>query len=282
MRKNQWITVGIGLLLIIGIYLFANRVPPSSKAPVNSQQHQSGDISIDTILVHAKENLTSSQVTWLGSLEQSVVRGDVKGQQMNVYHQLAHFWKDSARLFEPYAWYEAEAARLENSEKSLTFAAHLFLENLQGEKNPQLLKWKALQAKDLFERSIKLNPNNDSSQVGLGATYVFGNISENPMEGIQRIVKVTERDSNNVFAHWVLGHGSVLSGQYDKAIVRFEKVLKVQPSNLEAMLMLAEVYERKGDKQQAVVWYRRAMEFAGEGELKAELEKRIQQLNTTR
>ena len=62
---------------------------------------------------------------------------------LKIYHQLAHFWADTAQIFEPYAWYEAEAARLENSEKTLTFAAHLFLQNLQGENDPALRKWKA-------------------------------------------------------------------------------------------------------------------------------------------
>jgi hypothetical protein len=86
-----------------------------------------------------------------------------------VYHQLAKFWHDSANSWEPYAWYTAEAARLENSEKNLTFAAHLFLDNLIRDDVAERRKWKALQAKDLFERSLKLNPVNDSSKVGLGA-----------------------------------------------------------------------------------------------------------------
>ena len=73
-------------------------------------------------------------------LENSISRGDVKDQQIKVYHQLAHFWGDSMRFFPPYAWYEAEAARLENSEKTLTFAAHLFLENLQQEQDPRIEK----------------------------------------------------------------------------------------------------------------------------------------------
>ena len=85
----------------------------------------------------------------MNDLEQSVIRGDVKKQKLDVYHQLAHFWKDSARIFEPYAWYEAEAARLENSEKSLTFAAHLFLENLRNEENDRIKKMESSAGKRL-------------------------------------------------------------------------------------------------------------------------------------
>lgn len=278
MKKNQWFIAGIGILLITVLYFFGNTVPPAKKSTAIRQQAEA-EINIDTILYHEKELLNDEQVTWLGTLEKSVIRGDVKSQQMDVLHQLAHFWKDSAHVFEPYAWYTAEAARLENSEKSLTFAAHLFLNNLRGDNNPQLIKWKALQAKDLFERSLKINPQNDSSLVGLGASYIFGGIADNPMEGIQKIMQVVEKDSNNVFAQTILGHGSVISGQYDRAISRFGKVLELEPENLEAIMMMAEVYERKADKVSAIKWYKRAGELVKNPELKSELQRRIEELN---
>ena len=278
MKKNQWFIAGIGILLITILYFFGNTVPPGKKNSAIRQQAIS-EINIDTILYHEKEQLSTEQVTWLGALEKSVIRGDVKNQQLDVYHQLAHFWKDSAHVFEPYAWYTAEAARLENSEKSLTFAAHLFLNNLRGESNQQLIKWKALQAKDLFERSLKINPQNDSSLVGLGACYIFGGIADNPMEGIQKIMQVVEKDSNNIFAQTILGHGSVISGQYDRAINRFGRVLALEPENLEAIMMMAEVYERKADKISAIEWYRKAGELVKNPELKAELHRRIEELN---
>ena len=278
MKKKQWLTAGTGVLLATAIYFLGNTIPPgkkiSPKSPGTVQE-----VHVDSILHHAKEQLKPEQVTWLGTLEKSVIRGDVQSQQLDVFHQLAHFWKDSVQMFEPYAWYEAEAARLENSEKSLTFAAHLFLNNLRGDANLQLKKWKALQAKDLFERSLRINPQNDSSLVGLGACYIFGGITENPMEGIQKIRQVAEKDSTNVFAQLMLGHGSVLSGQYDRAISRFERVVKIQPANLEAILMLAEVFERKAEKDTALIWYRKAVGLVKNQELKAELQKRIDELS---
>ncbi len=56
------------------------------------------------------------------------------------------------------------------------------------------------------------------------------------MEGIQKIRKVAERDSKNIYAQLTLGHASVASGQFDKAVERFEKVIQIQPENLEAIL----------------------------------------------
>ncbi|MGZ8559148.1 MAG: tetratricopeptide repeat protein [Chitinophagaceae bacterium] len=285
MKKPQWITVAIAVIIIISVFLFGRTIPAKKDITVDVHSENDGHdhsvsagISIDSILTIAKKQLTAEQVTRLSMLENSISRGDVKEQQLKVYHQLSHFWGDSMRFFPPYAWYEGEAARLENSEKTLTFAAHLFLDNLQQEQNPQLARWEALQAKDLFERSLKINPDNDSAKVGLGASYLFGNISPNPMEGISKIMEVIAEDSTNVYAQLTLVKGSLISGQTDKAINRLQTVNHLYPENIEAILMLAEVFERKGDKTLAAEWYNKSLDHIKRPDARAEIEKRIAEL----
>ena len=278
MNRPQWITAVTGICFVVLLYFFGRTIPAGKTTIQAPSANGAASLSTDSIIARAKARLSTDQVIRLNELENSISRGDVHNQQLQVYHQLVQFWRDTARIFEPYAWYEAESARLENSEKSLTFAAHLFLDNLRAEENPALRTWKALQAKDLFERSLKINPRNDSSQVGLGACYIFGNISETPMEGIMKIRQVVEKDSTNVYAQMMLGNGSMLSGQYDKAIVRFQTVIRMQPDNLEAMLVLAEAYERKGDIPPAIQWYQKSLPFIKIEEVRKEVENRIKEL----
>ncbi len=235
-------------------------------------------LSTDSILLLSKNSLSPEQIVRINSLENRVISGNVKDQKLAVFHQLAHFWKDSAKSFELYAWYESEIARLENSEKSLNFAAHLFLDNLRTEADMSLKKWKAIQAKDLFERSLSINPTNDSATIGLGSCYLFGNISENPMDGIMMIRKVVERDSTHVYANMMLGYGSILSGQYDKAIERFGKVARKHPDNLEAILNLAEAFEQKGDKSSAIIWYEKSLKLINNPAYEDEINHRIAEL----
>ncbi len=283
MKKPQWITLATALILVAILYVFG-RVIPEKKANTTRQPDLADNpASIDSILSDAKKRLDTAQIVRLNALENSVVRGNVNEQKLKVYHQLAHFWADTGQIFEPYAWYEAEAARLENSEKSLTFAAHLFLQNMRGENDQPLRTWKALEAKDLFERSLKINPQNDSSIIGLGACYIFGSISAAPMEGILKVRAVADKDSSNIFAQEVLGHGSMYSGQYDKAIARFETVYRLSKKNedtqLEACLMLAEAYERKADRLSAINWYKRSLTLIKNQEVKEEVNKRIDELS---
>lgn len=282
MKKPQFITIGIAVILVAVVYLFGRTVPPRQPAVAQNAAgdhvHTDASALTDTILNLAKSRLSAEQVIRITTLENSISRGAVREQQLSVYHQLAHFWSDSARIFLPYAWYEAEAARLENSEKTLTFAARLFLDNLLQEENPEFRRWEATQAKDLFERSLKINPDNDSARVGIGACYLFGHLSEMPMEGIEKIREVLAKDSTNTYAHMMLARGSVMSGQFDRAISRLETVIRLQPDNLEAILMLADVFERTGNKSAAIKWYKASLGMIKRTDVKAEIEKRIADL----
>jgi tetratricopeptide (TPR) repeat protein len=279
MNRPQWITIGLATLLVIGLYAATQnqffgehkRLKPAATS------QPAGTLTIDTILFRAKQKLSKEQVSRLNGLENSISRGDVRSQKVHLYHQLSSFWKDTAGVFAPFAWYAAEAARLENSENSLTFAARLFLEGLKNEENPPLKQWEALQAKDLFERSLKLNPENDSSKVNLGAVYLYGGIAS-PMEGIKLIREVAQKDSNNIHAQMVLGEASLLSGQLEKAVERYRAVVRLEPDNIEAMLRLAAIYEQMHNQAEAINWYEKSLRVINIPGLKEEVQKRIAQL----
>jgi tetratricopeptide (TPR) repeat protein len=279
-KRPQWITIFISFFLVIALFaaskntLFGER---KAKTIAPADAHTDDTFTTDSVLFYSKQFLSQEQAQKLNTLENSISRGDVTGQKLSLYHQLAHFWKDSAHIFPPYAHYTAEAARLENSEKSLTFAAHLFLENLVNEQDHRLKQWEATQAKDLFERSLKINSNNDSSKVGLGAVYLYGG-SAQPMEGIKLIRDVADRDSANVFAHMTLGKASLLSGQIDKAVERFKTVMRLNPQNVEGILLLAETYERADNKSLAIEWYRKSLNLVTNPEFQKEVTRRIEQL----
>jgi tetratricopeptide (TPR) repeat protein len=280
-NRFQWFIIGIAALLSFGLFAATQnqffgdrgRVANAPKTPTQPEA-----LSIDSILYHAKEPLTEAQGTRLAQLENSISRGDVASQKIHIYHELARFWRDSGRVFAPFAWYTAEAARLENSEKSLTFAARLFLQGLKEESNPGMKQWEAVQAKDLFERSLKINPANDSNQVFLGTVYLYGGLAS-PMEGISLIRNVVEKDSTNVHAIMTLGEASMISGQLDKALDRYLAAVRFQPGNLEAIFRIAEIYEKMGNISQAVSWYKKSFPFIKIPGLKEEVENRIQQLN---
>lgn len=279
------IVVTGGILLFACLFFFGKTIPPHQKEAKTSTAHNSTDsvsgtteLTTQDLLTKAKAKLSPAQLSKITQLENSVVRGDVKAQQIKVYNQLASFWDDSLGMHVLGAYYTGEAGKLENSEKKLNFAARLMLDNLITEDNPANQHWLATNAKELFEKSLELNPVNDSAKIGIGGCYLFGNIADNPMQGIMAIRQVVEKNPDNLYGQMMLGLGGIRSGQYDKAIERFTIVVNKQPHNAEALLYLAETYERKGDKATAVKWYREAKNNIAVPEAKAAIEERIKTL----
>ena len=281
MPKKQLIIAVTGLALVIILFKFGNTIAPKSKveAPV-AKAVKSFDIL--QFIGEEKKHLSASQLVNLSKLENSVTRGDVISQSITANTQLANFWKDSIKSFEPYAYYLSEAAKLDKSEKNLTFAAQLILDNLRAEQDEAKLNWKTAQAVALFEKAIELYPNNDDLKVGLGSCYIFGKGRvggpEETMKGIQQLLSVVRKDSNNMKAQMMLGVGGYVSGQYDKAIERLQKVIKAQPDNIEAVAFLADAYAAKGDKAEAIKWYTISKRLVNDSHYSQEVDERIKGL----
>jgi tetratricopeptide (TPR) repeat protein len=278
-KKQQYIVVSCGLLILIGLFFFGKTIAPKTNQTLpTSKDANSGTIRFEDLLVKAKQKISAEQNARLAGLENAVTRGTVKEDQLHVYHQLARFWKDSAHIFEPYAYYTAEAAKLENSEKSLTFAAQLMVDNLLSEGNPSMQNWLASQGKDLLEKALQINPNNDSSKINLAACYMLGSLSGSPMQAILPVRDIAQKNPNNLYAQLILGLGGKKSGQYDKAIERFGYIIEKQPTNLEAIFELAECYEMKNDKPNAIKWYSIAKGMINDEQIKKDIEQRINAL----
>ena len=278
MKKPQAFVVIIALLLLGSLYFLAPRSSKDQKAIANnSTENQS--VTNQSIIESAKTNLSAEQKISLLSIENQLTRSKNASDSLNYTIKLAKFWADSANRLAPYLYYTYSAALLENSEKSLTFAAQQIINNLiTPDAPPALQPWMAGNAKVLLEKALEMNPNNDSATINLGDCYLFGNISDNPMQGILKVKQVVDKNPQNAYGQFILALGGKKSGQYDKAIERFLIVAQVDPSNLEAMVHLAECYELTNKKEEAIQWYTKVRDLVNIPDAKTALTKRIKEL----
>ena len=278
MRKPQLILILSGLLLFSLLYFFTPRFT-AKEAIASNQSAENKVVTTESILNTAKLALSESQKISLLSIENQLIKANNAQDSLKSYKALTRFWADSAQKLAPYLYFSYSAALLENSEKSLTFAAQLLVDNLlTPDAPPALLPWIAGNAKVLLEKALVINPKNDSAKINLGACYLFGNLSDNPMQGITKIKEVVDIDSTNTYGQFILALGGKKSGQYDKAIERFLTVIKIQPNHIEAMIHLAECYELTDQKALAIEWYTKVSNSVNIPEAKEAISKRIKEL----
>ena len=278
MRKPQLILILSGLLLFSVLYFFTPRF--AAKADITpSQTTENQVVTTESILNTAKLALSENQKIAILSIENQLIKASNAQDSLRSYKALTRFWADSAQKLAPYLYFTYSAALLENTEKSLTFAAQLLVDNLlTPDAPPAIQPWIAGNAKVLLEKALVINPKNDSAKINLGACYLFGNLSDNPMQGITKIKEVVDKDSTNAYGQLILALGGKKSGQYDKAIERFLTVIKIQPNHIEAMIHLAECYELTDQKALAIEWYTKVRNSVNIPEAKEAISKRIKEL----
>jgi tetratricopeptide (TPR) repeat protein len=283
MQKQQIILITGGLALLLGLYFWGPTVAPAKKISEPVRTDSGEAFSIEKYREMVLNQLPSALKGIEKQLEESYQNKASKDDGHSYLHKLSGFWRDSVQNPTLHYFYEARLAELDNTEKSLTFAAHSILGYLPYEQNPAQQHWLAGEGKALFEKALKLNSTNDSTIIGLGGCIMYGaptGSGSNSMEGIMKVREVAQRDSTNIFAQYMLGIGGLISKQYDRAIVRFEKVVKAQPDNLEAVFKLAEAFELAGRKTEAVACYEDINRKVDNAELKIELTKRIAALKS--
>lgn len=77
----------------------------------------------------------------------------------------------------------------------------------------------------------------------------------NPMEGITILRELIAKDSTNVDAQYWLGVFSVKSGQYDKAIERFNRVIAYNPNYMAAYIDMGGLYMEMDSAEKALYFF---------------------------
>lgn len=255
MRSTPLIALIAAVLLTAGIY-FLNTIPPKPEATKGAPQApmagamtaQTADFNIDSLILAVKKSASQHVLGELQSIEKQAGKVTDSLQLAPFFTRYGQLWQEH-KQFALAAYYYSLAAKLENSQKKLTFAAQLFLDLARKEHSAGMQNWEVANAVACFEQSLKLNPDNDTVRLGLAECY-FG--TGEAMKGVVLLKEITNKDPENKAANLLLGQQGLVSGQFDKARQRFETVLKNEPENLEAMLGLAEAYKGLGTKEKAI------------------------------
>lgn len=138
--------------------------------------------------------------------------------------------------------FASQRAAIDRSFSNLLTAGHLYLE---ASRQPGIMADSSV-FRSYSERSLsfltdalKLNPRDENALLLQGLALVESQQPQNSMRGIMAIREVLTINPDNLKASFHLGQFSLQTGQYEKAIARFEKVLSLDPEWDQARLKLA-------------------------------------------
>jgi len=276
LNKTQIAVISSSIVLIV-LLLFANtKLLPKKEEVAETADHDHGDSNksaLTKIVKSAMDGLAAGDKKTIAALEEAIKTSPDKKV---AFEKMIDMW-DSLRNPSVAAYYMEQAAQASPTESNWMEAANRYYAATRfvDEANRPVLFGKATEG---FEHVLELNPKNLDAKINLASCYVEG--SPDPMKGIGMLREIEKTDSNNVNLQLNFAFFSEKSGQWDRAIARFKKVLKIQPDFIEAYLHLADAYQQKGDKANAIESLKKYVALVEDVTIKTEVQDYINKLTT--
>ena len=259
MKFRPVILFPIALVLVALIYAFGEtRIKPDAKANAGMRPPMAGmtshrgtetEESLKHVLGKATETLEPKQADTVRTLTQQAeaITGPAKA---DAYKKLAGYWLRTGNYITAgyYHSLAADANPTDTEERQL--AARMLAMGINGAGDTTARMFAADRAIHQYEELIKVDTANTQAKVELALVYIEG--LNDVMTGVLKLKDVEKIDPNNETMNLTLGRLAVVSGQFDKAIPRLEKLIKQHPDNAEAYVHLAEAYRATGQKDKAL------------------------------
>lgn len=272
LNKTQ-IAVVLGALVLIVLLLFANtKLVPKEEAVVSDHANPN-TLAFAQMVKTAVDGLTPEQKTSVQKLDEEIKKASNKKL---AFENMINMW-DSLNHPSVAAYYMEQAAMASPIESNWLEAGNRYYAATRfvQEGDRPMLFGKAMTC---FEHVLELNPKNVDAKMNLASCYVEG--SSEPMKGVGMLKELEKTDSNNVNLQLSFAFFSEKSGQWSKAIPRFEKVLKIQPDFIEAYLHLADAYQQMGDKEKAIENLKKYVSLVDDVTIKTEVQEYINKLTS--
>ena len=247
MRLNKiQLSLIAGSVILVVLLLFANTKIPKKDAEMPVSEHSGAEeTNFSNLFDEAIQAFTPEQKQQFDDTEAAL---SVSKSDEALFESSVKQW-DSLRQPLIAAHYKEKQALAFASEKNWEEAGKRYyaLAGFMEDEKRVLLFEKAILC---FEKVLNKNPNNVDVKIDLASCYVEK--GSDPMKGISMLRELEKTDSTNVKLQLNFAFFSVKSGQWDKAIMRFEKALKLQPDYIEIYLHLADAYTQKGEKEKVL------------------------------
>ncbi len=279
LNKTQFVFV-LGTILITVLLCYARRTPDKLNdvnlmmsghaGNLRPQSHSSAKNYLDSSLAALPEKDLRHVKSLIDRFEKAGTAARPAAID-NLVSALDTLQKPAAAAF-----YSQIKARQTNNKADWNKTAERYYVGSKYFPDARVLVDSAIQA---YGKVLALDPNNLSAKTGLGVCYVEG--TSNPMQGIGLLQEVLKADSNYVDALLNLGNFAMTSGQYNKAISRFEKVLKLKPGYILLYVRIAEAYEKLGDKAKTIEYLEKYVKMEDDVMLRTSIQNEINKLKNS-
>lgn len=280
-RSKQIIVTGAIVLLVA--FLFSRDikglVKPEEEAGKNPTTGQSmpeapeQQISLAEVSTIGKNMVNAGIAAEITSLENAYNKAADKVEAAKL---LARKWDDLEQSV-PSALYLEIVANGSPTLPNWLKAGDMFLKAFDNSRDSILQPALLQRANIAYTNALNIDSASADAKTGLGISIVNGMGA--PMQGIAMLMDVVKKDPKNLKANMSLGTFAIKSGQFDKAITRFNDIIAIKPSP-DAYFYLATAYENLNRNAEAIEAYVKSKELAANPTLSKFIDNKVLELKS--
>lgn len=257
MSKTKIILILAGIAAGIYIFTLPKGIIKKEEVPVSQEAMPENNVEqgVDMKKMHQSE-ATDIQKNQIKDLTNQYLTAKNSEKKINFADSLARVYR-SMHNYDSAIRYINIVANARNTPPAYTVAGDYHFEAYSFTNGNNKATYNE-DARKYYNKALEITPKDYSIKTKLAMTYIGG---ENPMEGIGILKGILKEDPKNETAMYQLGILSLQSGQNDKAVDRFEELVKIYPSNANAHYYLGVAYANIGKKEKAIASLEKAKEL---------------------
>lgn len=281
-QGKQYIIIGAVVLLIAFLFTrdIKGLVKPEEETTAVAAAGEMAptapqEINLEEVSTTGKNIINTSLASEITTLENKYKTTSSESTKTQLAQELAAKWDDVEQPI-PSALYLEIIASKEKSLPTWLNAGERFMKAFDLTRDSVMQPALLQKAHAAYNSAFAIDSTNAEAKTGLGITIVNG--MGMPMKGIAMLMDVVKQDPKNLKANMSLGTFAIKSGQFDKAIIRFNDIIAQKPSP-DAYFYLATAYENLGKKKEAVDAYLNSKKLAANPTLSKFIDKKVAELS---
>lgn len=282
-RSKQTILIAAMALLIAFLFtrdikgLVKPKEEPTAAVPAGGQMAvaETAAINLNEVSTTGKNLLSANLSAEIKALENAYQTAP-EAKKAAAAKLLAQKWDDVEQAV-PSALYLELLAEKEQTLENWLLAGDRFLKAFDNTRDSLLQPALLQKANTAYTNAVKIDSVNADAKTGLGITIVNG--MGMPMQGIAMLMDVVKKDPKNLKANMSLGTFAMKSGQFDKAVTRFNDIIAIKASP-EAYFYLGTAYENLGKNSEAIDAYLKSKKLAGNATLSKFIDDKVSALRS--
>ena len=246
MNRSQVLTLAFfGTLLFILYFFLPTR--PELVDPPASEAQTSSSFDIQHYIEDVKASIDAELLSQIAMLENQLFIADIS-QKPLILEQLADIYLNEIGDPVGYTYYlhaRADLLRMDLEWEALG-AVYANLFESAGIAMP-IKEYLIERGVAIYDSLLVTDPGNENYLTYRANCFANYDDIERGMEiGVTTLLDLVAQNDSNAIAHLCLAKNGIRTQQFDKAIIRLEKVVSLQPANWEGWYLLGIIQEQQG------------------------------------